>query len=283
MLELDQKRKYLLGIISGNISGIVLVIIYWTIMFQVLVNISSPLHILWEIIFIELIRIGLFILMSVILYHKWFQQEALFLSDAYFLFGMFFNILIYGKIQDLFGYLYYSQITLEYQIILFYLKTRYLLIIFNTLPLFYLGIFVLFSIFTTFIRELPEYVAKRVRFFIFTGFFTGTTFIILILPTIELVILLYSIILTTTLLGIVVMFFIMYKYKRLSQAHGLIIGLGFLLAIILSFYTSQLRNEFVNDASLVSSLIFAELIDMFVYFMVFLGFLIKPGYAKLSK
>ncbi|MHA1726264.1 MAG: hypothetical protein ACTSYC_11105 [Promethearchaeota archaeon] len=281
MLELDKKRKYLLGIISGNIIGIILVIIYWIIMLQVLVNISYPIQVFWEIIFIELLRIGVFILMTTILYHKWFQQEALFLSDAYFLFGMFFNILIYGKIQDLFGYLYYSQIALEYQIILFYLKTRYLLIIFNTLPLFYLGIFVLFSIFTTFIKELPEHVVERVRFFIFNGFIIANTFTIIILPTIELVILLYSIILTTTLLGIVMMFFIMYKYKRLSQAHGLIIGLGFLLAIILSFYTSQLRNAYVNDASLVSSLILAELIDMFVYFIVFFGFLIKPKYAKL--
>ncbi|MBD3212409.1 MAG: hypothetical protein GF311_07360 [Candidatus Lokiarchaeota archaeon] len=61
----------------------------------------------------------------------------------------------------------------------------------------------------------------------------------------------------------------------MSQANGLIIGIGFILYVctsIVRFFLNTLAESFY--------LIIAEVLDMVVYLVIFYGFITKPNYAK---
>ncbi|MHA1660459.1 MAG: hypothetical protein ACTSUT_15210 [Promethearchaeota archaeon] len=213
--------------------------------------------------------------MAIILFKKWFKQEAIYTSDAYFLFGATFVILSFAKLLDLFWDLVYASGCFADDYILLLLKIRYLIMVLNVVPLFYLGLEVLITIINTYLKDMTTRQFKRVKLYIIVLFLGSVSFIIIMANDLAILGKLLPVIVFGTMIGIVVMFLFMYKSKRLSQAHGLVIGVGFTCAIL-----SALVRPVITASTDSFSLVIAEILDMIVYFIVFIGFMTKPGYAK---
>jgi len=230
---------------------------------------------LWLISLVILLRVLIFVIMSYILYKKWLRQEAIYTSDAYFLFALFFTIITAGKILDLFWNLAFISESFSADFTLALLKIRFSVIVLNALPLLFIGLEALITIFNAYIKNMTKKQFNKARIIIIILFLGIVSFIILIAPNIDILRQLLPIVTAGTMIGIVIMFLFMYKNKKLSQAHGLLIGLGFLFAVITSFVRSIL-----NASGASTALIYAELLDMLVYFIIFTGFMTKPKYAR---
>lgn len=273
---MEQKKKQFKRIIWS--ITIIIFLIYFSAFYLNWIKLNEAYIIeenLWIISLIIIIRMLIFVAMSFILFSKWFKQEAVYTSDAYFLFAVFFAIITAGKILDLFWNLTFISEGFSTEFTLVLLKVRFSVIVLNAFPLLFIGLEALITIFNTYIKNMTKKQFNKARLITIIIFLGIVSVIIIIAPTIDLLSKLLPIITAGTMIGIVIMFFFMYKNKRLSQANGLIIGLGFLLAVISSFIRSIL------NASLASTgLIYAELLDMLVYFIIFAGFMTKPKYAR---
>ena len=75
------------------------------------------------------------------------------------------------------------------------------------------------------------------------------------------------------------MFFFMYKNKRLSKVHGFIVGIGFLVFVATNLIRSILTARAYADISALP-LFYAQVFDVFSNLIIFLGFLVKPPFAK---
>ncbi|MHA1688316.1 MAG: hypothetical protein ACTSUN_03100 [Promethearchaeota archaeon] len=274
-----KKKTYVEGLLISNLiaSTSVAVVFIW---FWLKNKLKFNFELLWTLELIVMARIFMFIGFSFILYKKWFKQESVFLTDAYFLFGIFFNILSFGKTLDLFSYLANVSGKFMLQEALTFLKIRYLIIVVNLNPLLFIGLGVVLNIISTYVRELSTAKINRTRMRMIYLYNIISILVILLAPTIDVLTQSYAILISISMIGIILMFFIMYKFKGLSQAHGLIIGIGFLSFIIVGFITSPLRSAFANNPTLIELGTLAEMIDMVVYCIVFAGFLLKPKYAK---
>lgn len=274
------KKKLILFTIIINIIGTLFTILFFSFTF-IIFQIPFMVNPDWRIILILLLRISTITLMSVYMFNRFLNQEAHYFTDANFLFALFFNVFIYGKVFDFFVFLHAHLIPQDSSLFLLHTKVRHIFVVVNTMPLFYLGLFILLSIFATYVKKLTERQLGNFRKIIFLSYFSMVSFLIIIAPSIDLVMRIYSIIIIITFVGIILMFFIMHRYKGLSQANGLIIGIGFLIFIIITLYTSSLRASFVsNPVIAVPELIIAELIDMIIFLFIFLGFIMKPKYAR---
>ncbi len=274
-----KKKLYLKGLIISNLfASTAVAIVFMWFWFKDKLNFNFEL--LWTLELIVMARISMFIGFSFILYRKWFKQESVFLTDAYFLFGIFFNMLCLGKILDLFSYLANVSGKFTLQETLIFLKIRYLIIVVNLNPLLFIGLGVVLNIINTYIKEFTTVKINRTRMRMIYLYNMISILVILLAPTVHVLTQSYAILISISMVGIILMFFIMYKFKGLSQAHGLIIGIGFLSFIIVGFITSPLRSAFANDPTLIELGTLAEIIDMMVYSIIFAGFLLKPKYAK---
>ncbi|MFX1354788.1 MAG: hypothetical protein ACFFGP_12550, partial [Promethearchaeota archaeon] len=88
----------------------------------------------WLAVITGVIRILILIVMSSILYSKWFKQERIYPSDAYFLFALFFSILIVGKIYDIYINLITFSTSVTADFVLLITKIRYFIITLNLMP-----------------------------------------------------------------------------------------------------------------------------------------------------
>ncbi|TFF94093.1 MAG: hypothetical protein EU543_02095 [Promethearchaeota archaeon] len=227
----------------------------------------------WFLIGIIFIRIGNFGFFSSYLYKKWFNQEVIYTSDGFFLFALFFNIFIYGKFFDLFSYLSFGSEEITESFFLIILKIRYMILILEAIPLLYHGLEVLVNFIKVYSEKTNKTQLKKLRQIIILVFLSMMTILIILAPNSTFIINLFPILVLGTILGIIIMFLFMYKMKLLSQANGLIIGLGFILFMLSSFLRSFLSAQF--DPILI---IISEIIDMFVFFIIFIGFIKKPNY-----
>ncbi|MBY9006409.1 MAG: hypothetical protein KGD63_06595 [Candidatus Lokiarchaeota archaeon] len=224
-------------------------------------------------IIIIFFRISILAIFTTFLLRKWFKQEAVYSSDAYFLFAIFFLILISGKVIDLsISLLVFSEIS-NYLLLLF--KLRYFIVAINAIPLLYLGLEVIMNLFDLYIKKISKKRFNLLKISLISIFSITITGFILLAPTLELILNILPIVTTFAMIGIVILFILMYRMKRLSQANGLIIGIGFILVIISSLFRPSLTKGFD-----ISMLILAELIDQVIYILIFIGFIKNPPYAK---
>ena len=252
------------------ISYILLVYSIWSEIYAVFNKIETYLAIL--IIFSRMFILCCF---TIFLLKRWFKQEAIYTSDAYFLFALFFIILIFGKGIDLLISLIYFSESYNFIYMLIFFKIRYIIITINAIPLLYLGLEVLMSLFDIYIKRISKIQFNLIKMSIVSLFLIINSIIILITPNLDGILSVLPIITTLTMVGIIILFALMYKIKRLSQAHGMIIAFGFFLVIISHILRPSLTKDFN-----ISMLIIAELIDIMLYIIIFLGFIKKPPYIK---
>ena len=223
-----------------------------------------------------LMRAAILGAMSYYLLRRWFKQEVIYTSDAYFLFGTMFGIFAYAKLFDLFWNLIFIGKSFSEEFLLILLKIRYFIIIINALPILYLALESTLTLANLYKKkELDRKQFNSIKLRIIIVYTIIISIYIIIVPTYAM--LSYSLPFITMIifLCIAIMFFFMYKNKRLSQANGLLIGLAFVFFII-----SNAFRPILSWSLMTYGVMLAEIIDTGINFLMFIGFVTKPPYAK---
>ena len=270
----SKRKKFLISILALMISLIIFFSVIYTIYWSLLITTILSIEGLWIGVLAIIVRILILGLMSFFLYRKWLRQEAVYVSDAYFLFGSFFGILTFAKIYDLFFNIVIIAETFNTDIILLLTKIRFFVIIVNLIPVLYIGLdAILIYINMKKNKEMNKEQFNQLRLRIMFGFVIVTALVIVLAPTFDFLNLVFPFITILIYIAIAFMFLFMYKNKRLKQANGLIIGIAFICFLI-----SNLLRTILINANLTFG-IFAELIDIGVNLFMFIGFISKPKYA----
>jgi len=260
----------LIVILALIISFTTLFTFYWSVLVSTLAANESLLLGL-VVIMSRILILGF---MSFFLYRKWLKQEAIYTSDAYFLFGSFFGILSCGKIYDIFYNLAVISTMFDAEFLLLLLKIRFFIIVVNVMPILYIGLEVIITFFNMYKnKEMNKKQFNKLRLRIILIFTVVLVLIISLAPTTNFLSTILPFITLVIFLGIAIMFLFMYKNKRLSQANGLIIGIAFICFIASNLLRSILLGELYY-------IVFIELIDIGVTLLIFIGFITKPKYAK---
>ena len=268
----DKRKKFLYSILTVNLALIAVFVLLFSFYGPILAAIIFENEI--GLIAIT-IRILILSIMSFFLYRKWLRQEAVYISDAYFLFGSFFGIFTWAKVYDLFYNPAIVSGVLDTGFILLLVKIRFFIIIANLMPILYLGldaILVYINMNTN--KEMKKKQFNTLRLRIIIIFVVITLSVIVLGPTLDFLNLVFPFITIISFVSIAFMFLFMYKNKRLSQANGLIIGIAFIC-----FIASSLIRTVLISTNLYYSII-AEIIDIGVNLLMFAGFITKPKYAR---
>lgn len=270
-----RKERFLIGILSFVFVIILLFSLlfsyYWTAIIETVLSDEALLIGVMAII----VRATILGIMAFFLFRKWFNQEAVFLSDAYFLFGSFFSIFATGKVYDVFYNLAVISGDFSEFFILNLAKIRYLIILITAIPILFLALEAILTFVNMYKNKdmnRKQFNKLRLRILMILMFIIAV--ITLIAPNLNFLLLTLPYITIGIFLGIAIMFLFMYKNKRLSQVNGLIIGIAFIL-----FIFSNLVRVILTSINLYYS-IFAELIDIGVNLIMFFGFITKPKYNR---
>jgi len=232
----------------------------------------------WLAVISGIIRIIILVIMSSILFAKWFKQETIYASDAYFLFALFFSILIVGKIYDIYNNLIVVSENATTEFVLIITKIRYLIVTINIMPVLYIGLETTLALVSAYIKNVNKSQFNKIRLGIVGIYLAIVLFIIMIAPTLSALIFALPYFTIGIYLLIAIMFFFMYKNKRLSQANSLLIGFAFLCLIASSIVRSIMTSIALENPSMI---VVAEVVTIIVNFVIFLGFITKPRYAKM--
>ena len=268
----DKKRKYLYGILAVNIALIVVFVLVFTFYGPSLATTILENEIGLIAITSRILILGI---MSFFLYRKWLRQEAIYISDAYFLFASFFGIFTWAKVYDVFYQPAIISGLFETGFILLLVKIRFFIIIANLMPILYIGLdAVLVYINMNKNKEMKKKQFNKLRLRIILIFVLITLSVIVLAPTLDFLNVVFPFITIVIFVAVAFMFLFMYKNKRLSQANGLIIGIAFIC-----FIASNLIRTILISTNLYFSII-AEIIDIGVNLLMFIGFITKPKYAR---
>ena len=273
-LEKRQLYKYilLLGIILGFLGILTLYYLFFSEILRTLFHIEGA----WTILIVILIRIIVLLAMSFYMFHKWLNQESIYLSDIPFLFGLFFIILTFGKMLDILtNFTYY---TLDTETFLIILKIRHFVIILTILPMLFLSIGMIL-----YMRSLKEKrknlrnekYRDKLRLKILLLILISESIAVSLYPNTTIAGIVMAIIMMPSLLVITWMFFFAYKNKRLSQVQPLILAIGFGMYTI-SQITRPLIQYIIGETA--SYIIVSEIIDLTIFILIFTGLIIEANY-----
>jgi hypothetical protein len=275
MEEKKRKYKYLILaiVIAVFVVFSVLYYVYWSIIKYVLNTTEGA-----EFAIVSAaIRIVILSVMSFILFRKWFKQEVIYTSDAYFLFALFFMILTIGKLYDLLYYLILISDAFGELFMLMLCKVRYYIIIINILPILYIGLEATMTFVSVYVKDLSKKQFSKIRLRIIFIILVVLTIIITLATSITFLINVLPFFTLAIFVMIAIMFLFMYKNKRLSQANGLIIGIAFLYFIITNLLRSLISVIALTQPSFI---VVADVLDISANVLMFIGFISKPSYAK---
>ena len=270
----SKKKKFLYYIFAVIIALAIFFSVLYSLYWSTLITIIFSIEGLWIGVVAIIARVIILGIMSFVLFRKWLKQEAIYVSDAYFLFGSFFGILTWGKILDLFyNLMYISGENPEFSLLLG--KIRFVVIIVNLLPVLYIGLeAILIYINMNKNQEMSKKQFNKLRLRIMLGYVLVASLVPILSPSVAFFNLAFPFVTVLIYIAIAFMFLFMYKNKRLVQANGLIIGIAFICFLVSNLIRMILINQNVSYG------IFAELIDIAVNLLIFIGFISKPKYAK---
>ena len=182
----SKRKKFLISILTLIISLIiifsVIYFVYWPKLIATILSVEG----LWIGVLAIIMRILILGLMTFFLYRKWLRQEAIYISDAYFLFGSFFGILTFAKIFDLFFNIVVISEPSITDFILLLTKIRFFVIIANLIPVLYIGLdAILIYINMKKNTEMNREQFNKLRLRIMFGFAIVTALVIVLAPTFE--------------------------------------------------------------------------------------------------
>lgn len=265
------KSMLLWSVIASSAIFVLIFVLNAAAISQTLVDTDGA----WSVLVIILVRITILAGSAFYMFRKWFNQEEQYLSDIPFLFGMFFLLLTFGKTLDLFSNLtFYS---FDETVVLSILKVRYFVIILTLAPLVYLGLgIILFSLSFRY-EKLTKDFNNKIRTKLIVIILCVESFAILMVLSVSAISLLLPCVIIPSLAGIVYVFLLAYKTKRLSEVNPLILAIGFFLYMISSIIRPIAQNIIGISANF---LIFIEIIDLIVCIVIFMGFYLKIDYSN---
>ncbi|TFG11712.1 MAG: hypothetical protein EU531_11295 [Promethearchaeota archaeon] len=273
----EKKKKFrtylIITVAITLISYIVLYALFWEVLSGVLITLEGIL--IGSLI--SLLKVVILALMSFYIFRRWLKQDAIFTSDAYFLFGSFFWILVSGKILDLFWNLGFIGSVFDMNYLLFLLKIRFAIVVLTIVPILFVGLEAILTFVNLYKKkEMKKQQFNKIRKRIIIISIIIITILIILAPSVPFMTIMLPFVSFPMFLFIAIMFLYMYKNKYLSQANGLIIGLSFLLLIIATITRTVLSLPPYD----IFPVALAEFIDIGVYILMFIGFITKPSYGK---
>lgn len=217
---------------------------------------------------IVLIFLGFFLL------NKWVKAEKRFYSDLPFLMALTTFILIVAKAYDLYLYNLFGDYDFEIYIatdpiLIWYAKIRWLVILANTVPM----VGLLLSIW------MADY-DKKYLYLTLIIFISSWTIYIVVVPTFGLIKDIHVFLLLPIILLSIITYLFLYKYKRLPEIHSLLISIAWIAYLI----SSILRPFLMTIGEPPWGLVWvSELMDLIIWCIMTLGFVIKPNYSKTAK
>ncbi|MFX1233835.1 MAG: hypothetical protein ACFFBY_04665, partial [Promethearchaeota archaeon] len=148
----------------------------------------------------------------------------------------------------------------------------------NLMPILYIGLETTLALISAYVKNVTKSQFNKIRLGIIGFYLMIVLFIIIFAPNLNSLIIALPYFTLGIYLVIAIMFFFMYKNKRLSQANALLIGIAFLCLIASSLIRSVIT---VIALEIPSIFVIAELLDIIVNFIIFLGFITRANYAKL--
>jgi hypothetical protein len=277
MDSLRKKRVQLFIILISIVLGILAIILLYTFNWIHIVDSYITQEGSLGVVIIISLRIVFVSSMGLYTLYQWFKQEERFMSDMPFLFALFFILLVFGKALDLFVDFIFFQHDLE--LVLIVLKARYLIMIFDFLPMIYLSSeMILFSLSlrNRFKRLSDKKYQNKVRKRVLVALLLIEAITGILAPTVRILSMFYPIIVIPSLITIVWLFRFAYKNKRLSQVNTFILTVGFGMYLI-SQIIRPLIQFIIGESPLF--LIIAESTDLLIFIIIFIGFSKKANYA----
>lgn len=273
------KKNLYMGVISLlAVLGTIMITILYAINMSAIYDGYTQTEGIFEVVILILIRIFLLAGMTWVMFRKWYKQEDHYFADLPFLFGLFFFFLIFGKFLDLLFDL--TFFTLEKDMVLFLLKIRFFVVILTLFPMIYLSIGMF--LYNLSLKEKHEklHVEKhrdKVRIRIIILIVLIEMIAVIMAPNTTIIGILLPVFVIPSLIIIVWLFQFAYRNKRLSQVNPLILTFGF-SAYLVSQIIRPLLQHLVASAALY--IIFAELIDLIIFVIIFIGFYMKANYES---
>jgi hypothetical protein len=224
----------------------------------------------WDLYLTIVLRIAVLFACGGYLFYKWAKAPRRYFFDLPFLIGVSFTALAASKVLDIILYEMLYGVAQENQYIVGhpsmpFAHARWLFMLVVTAPLLY--------------ANLHVWVAERGRARLAVVGAHTALFALLILQTNTYAGLsaLTPYILLPVAIITVVTFLFAYASKRLPNVHGLLVGLGWAAYLVTSSVRPMLLASGTGTFGLVSV---AEILDMLAWLVIFIGFALKPGYAK---
>ncbi|MEE9377659.1 MAG: hypothetical protein V3V33_06445 [Candidatus Lokiarchaeia archaeon] len=274
-----QKNKviYLFLLLFGVIIGVIIVVLLYVFNWSTIIEPYQTHEGTLEVVLTIGIRISIVFLMSVYTFYSWFKQEKQYFSDIPFLFGIFFLLLIFGKLLDLF--INFSYFQLDSRLLLLIMKARYFIAIFDLLPMIFLSIYMILislSVKERFNKLTNEKYLNKIRLRILVIVIAIEIVVDIFILSVENAPIIYPITILPSLITIVWLFNFAWRNQRLSQVNTFILMIGFGLYLI----TSILRPliQFILGESPLF-VIMAETIDIIIFLIIFIGLYKKSNYS----
>ncbi|MFX1389394.1 MAG: hypothetical protein ACFE9Z_04940 [Promethearchaeota archaeon] len=273
---MEQKNLYKVILSISILLGLALVTLLYLLNLPIIIQAYTNIEGMDLIVIILLVRIVILFASSMYMFYKWFTQEKIFLSDLPFLFALFFLLLTFGKMIDLFfdlTYLYFLE-----SLNLIVIKIRYFIIIFTVLPLIYLSITMILYYFS--LREKSQKLKEEKSrnkislIIIIIVLVIESVAILLVSDTPSISILLPAVVIPS-LLVIVWLFAFAHRNKRLSQVNSLVLMIGF-AAYLISQILRPLFQILLGETS--GYLIVSEILDLIIFAIIFIGFYLDANY-----
>jgi hypothetical protein len=267
---MKKKELYKLYISLATILGLIFVGILY------IINIDSVVEgyietegMLWVVIII-LIRICTLSIGSWYIFHQWFGQEEVYLSDLPFLFGILFFILIFGKLLDLLFFLTFFTLGLEGTILL--MKIRFIVLILTLIPMIYLSIGMIlyyFSLKNKYESLKEEKFRDKLRTKILMCIILIQILAVFLATTVSTILILLPLFVLPSICTIVWLFYFSYKNNALRKVNSklLMIGFGSLLATQL---IRPIMQIIIGNQTMY--VLTTELIDFVAFLVIFIGF-----------
>jgi hypothetical protein len=273
-----QKNKviYLLLLVSGVIIVTTVILLLYAFNWAIITNTYLTHEGTFAIVLTIGIRVAIVSLMAVYTFYRWFKQEQQYFTDIPFLFGMFFLLLIFGKLLDLF--IDFSYFALDGGLLLLVMKGRYFIAIFDLLPMIFLSIYMILislSVKKRFNKLTNEKHLNKIRVRILAIIIAIEVFVCIFVLTVEIAPIIYPITILPSLIAIVWLFNFAWRNQRLSQVNTFILMIGFGLYLFTSILRPLLQY-IVGESPLF--VIIVESVDIMIFLVIFIGFYKKSNY-----
>lgn len=273
-----KKNLYMGVIFLFAVLGSIMIVILYAINMTAIHQGYKQTEGIVEVVTIILIRIFLLTGMTWTMFRKWYKQDDHYFADLPLLFGLFFFILIFGKLLDLLFDL--TFFILEKEMVLFLLKIRFFVVILTLLPMIYLSIGMF--LYNLSLKEKHEKLRvekhrDKVRIRILILIVLIEMIAIIMAPNTTIIGILLPIFVIPSLIIIVWLFQFAYRNKRLSQVNPLILTFGFSAYLISQIIRPLLQNLLGAGTTYI---IIAEIIDLIIFIIIFIGFYLKANYES---